>query len=148
MESNSNPFFKLEDFQSLEVTVKGTNSTSQINIPGDIPLLQVYSDGVSVELPPKCCAMGHTLVLDISARRLAGTSKKILPSGEAVEETEYTESKLMITGVIEQMEGEPGGRQQVRLRFRQYGQKDWEDLLGYFSGKQTNINQLIKATRK
>ena len=128
-----NPFFNADDFKSLDMTIEGTNQTSQMKITG-IQLVQILSNGIWVDIPPKCCSMGHSIALDLCAR----WTKDGAP----------VERKLHILSVIEEMEGLPGGRQQVKLRFRQYGMAEWEDLLGYYSGKQTNLNQLIQNTRK
>ncbi len=138
---NKNPFFTLEDFKSIEMIIDGLNSTSQVKIPGGvdaIQLVQILPDGVWIEVPPKSCAMGHTLSLHIIARWLAPQPA----------EKEYVETQLHILGVIEQIEESKRGRPQVRLKFRQFAQEHWDSLLDYFTQKQLSLNELIKVTRK
>ena len=146
-----NPFFKLEDFQTLEMLIDGLNQTSQVRFPRGteaVLLVQIMADGIWIEVPAKSCAMGHTLSLDINAKKMSGKKKVTLASGEIREEDQYLENKMSIIGVIAEMQCEPNARQQVRLRFRQYAQNQWDSLLEYFAEKQHGINQIIKSTRK
>lgn len=149
MAAERNPFFKLEDLHSLEFSVEGNNLTSQVKLPkGGAILTQILEDGVWVELPPRSCSLGHVLALNIEARKVTGTSKSRLPSGEIVEKNEYMESKNHVTGVVDDIEGDPKGRMLVRLLFRQFAQEEWKTLLNYFSEKQGTVNRLIKSARK
>lgn len=144
-----NPFFKMEDLQTLELTITGINSTSQVKFPqGSLHLLQILPDGIWIEVPPKYCAHGHALTLDIVGKKQNGKVKKLLANGEAVEEDSYLENQMHLMGVIEEIEGNPKEKHQVRVKFRQYSQSDWERLILYFLEKQVSINQLIKSTRK
>ena len=127
MTQNKNPFFKVEDLQHLELVINGVNSTSQVRFKDkSIKLTQILESGIWIEVPPKSCAMGHTLVLDITGKTIY--------------------SPIHILGVIEEMDSEQGN--QVRLKFRQFSQENWVKLLSYFAGKQDNINMIIKNSRK
>ncbi len=127
MAEGKNPFFKVEDLEHLELAIVGMNSTSQVRFKeNSIRLTQILDNGICIEVPPRSCAMGHSLALDISGKNL--------------------DEPIHIIGVIEEMHGEPNP--EVRIKFRQYSQENWGQLLDYFAGKQTNINAIIKNTRK
>lgn len=133
MESKKNPFFKLEDFQVIEIHISGLNITSQVKISSDdrgIQLIETLSDGIWVELPAKSCAMGHTLSLNFLTRK------------------DQIENETTVVGVVEEIETNTAGRLNIKLKFRQYSQPEWDLLLNYISGKQNDINQFIKNTRK
>ena len=150
-EPPKNPFFNADDFRSIDMVIEGKNQTSQIIIPGGksaIQLIQILDNGVWIEIPAKCCSMGHTLSLSMTARWKADLVQPSPNVGKNKISPEYTEISLQILGVIEEMESDVAARHQVRIKFRQYGMAAWQNLLDYFSGKQTNLNQLIKSTRK
>lgn len=127
MTYEGNPFFKVEDLQPLELSINGVNSTSQVKFKSkSIQLTQILENGIWIEVPAKSCAMGHTLDLEIAGPTL--------------------EKPMVFTGVIEEMEGD--SNTQVRVKFRQYSQEEWTQLLAYFSKKQIRINAIIKNSRK
>ena len=136
MIQSKNPFFKLEDFQSLEVTVEGKNVTSEMRLPPPIHLIELHDDGLTLDLSPRSCADGHTLALDISL-------KKVIH-----EPDESIENKIHILGVIHELETMTDSRLKIRIKFRQYAQEEWKALIAYFSEKQHSINTLIKSSRK
>ena len=139
MKTHKNPFFKLEDFQCLEILIEGTNVTSQVSIPGapaSIRLIEIHEDGLNLELPARCCAMGHTLAIDVNVKKIFGKSD------------DFVENKIHILGMVEEIETSPNSTLFVRLKFRQYAQEHWSSLLDYFSEKQLSVNKLIKNTRK
>ncbi len=127
MSNNKNPFFKVENLQHLELKVSGINSTSQVPFKeNSLHLIQILENGICIEVPPKSCAMGHSLSLNISGLSM--------------------EEPIPVIGVIENIEGDSNNI--VQLKFRQYSQENWKKLLEYFSGKQTSINTFIKNSRK
>ena len=137
MANQKNPFFKLDDFQSLETHLEGMNVTSQVRFPktpSAIALIEIHEDGLTLELPDRSCAIGHALSLDINLKK--NTS------------TDPIEDNIHILGVIEELEKTQTSRLKVRLKFRQYAQKDWSQFLDYFSKKQVALNKLIQKTRK
>ncbi len=122
MTDSHNPFFKLDDFQNLEMSIEGVNSTSQVKMSGFIGIVQILEDGMWLDVSAKSCSEGHALSLKIAARKFTGNSKRRLPSGETVEEKDYSENRMQITGVVEQVQAGEEGRIQARLKFRQYSQ--------------------------
>jgi hypothetical protein len=135
MSSNPNPFFRLADFHSLEISLDGANLTSRVRISkGSIALTEIHATGISVEVPPRSCSVGHHLELTISVKK---------PVGDQIQH-----SKFQVTGTIEEVEGDTKGRQQVRIFFRQYSREDWDALLEYLAGKQEAANRLIRSTRR
>lgn len=127
MAADKNPFFKVEDFQRLDLVISGLNSTSQVRFKEkSIQLTQILEQGIWIEVPSKSCAMGHSLALDISG----------IPSVPSIH----------LLGVIEEIDSAESN--QVRLKFRQFSQENWTKLLSYLSGKQDNINRIMKNSRK
>lgn len=128
-----------EDFQFLELSLEGSNHTSRLPIPSgsqSIQIVQFTENGIWIEVPPRSCAVGHTLSLQIFARKRNGSRAEML------------EDAMHVTGVVETIEGDFNSRQQVRLGFRQYAPEQWDRLIGYFTDKQTQINDLIRRTRR
>jgi hypothetical protein len=140
MPGKKNPFFDLADFQALEFFLSGENLTSRVALPvPGIALVEILEDGVWLQTPPRTCSIGHTLALDIGARKLIAVT-----AGRQ----EYLEFKNHITGVVQEIEGNPKEIQLARLAFRQFSKDRWHELLNYFSSRHGTINLLIKNTRK
>ena len=125
--THKNPFFSLKDFEKFHIKIEGINQTSQIPIPANPPiqLLEIYDDGFLAELPPSCCALGHLLSLDITLK-----------------------NKMSVTTHVEEIEGRPKTPLRALLRFRRFDQKEWLELLSEIAGKQLNINEVIRVTRR
>jgi hypothetical protein len=135
MSAKPNPFFRLEDFGSVEISVQGANVTSGTKIPkGTIELTQIHDAGVTVQVPPRSCSEGHllTLVVTLVKSPKAGSDRIVLTA----------------SGPAEEVEGDPKLPQQVRVAFRQYSREDWQEVLDYFSNEQSAANALIRQTRK
>ena len=130
-----NPFFKLEDFHSMELSVTGSNVTSGVDLPAPIHLIELHNEGITIELAPRSCADGHMLALDIQVKRNAGN-----PEDETVH--------VPVVGVINEFEVMPDSRLKVRLKFRRFPQDQWQSLINYLSEKQGSLNALLRISRK
>ncbi len=140
-EAEKNPFFKIDDLRSIQLSIQGKNSTSRMPFDeGVLRLTEVFEDGIWIEAPIRSCSIGHSLVLDIQARK---ASKK---------SAEKLESKIHVLGVIAEVDtdaaGAKKGVQHVKVRFKEFSIKDWKALLKFLSEKQFNLNLLMKRTRK
>ena len=136
LKTEHNPFFNLEDLQNIEIRIDATNLTSQIPMgvnDGPVQLVQIFSGGTILEVSPRSCAMGHTLELNFYIQL---KSKAILD-----------EIHVNAIGVIEEIEGLPAERKQIKIQFRKFDNVKWERVLQYYETKQKNMIQLLRATR-
>ena len=136
---SKNPFFRVEDFQNIEILIKGINVTSQIPLKDSegIHLVELLPDGVWLDLPKHSCALGHTLSLQVFVN---------MPG--SIETQLNATTPMEIVGRVEELEGDVNSRQKANFRFRQYPQEQWNKFTNLLSEKQNKINNLIRDTRK
>jgi hypothetical protein len=135
MSANPNPFFRLDDFRSVEIRVEGSNVTSGLAIAkGTIQITQIHDAGITVQIPPRSCSEGHhlTVVVTLIKSPKAGSERIVVTA----------------SGPAEEVEGDPKAPQEVRIAFRQYPREKWQAILDYFSSEQAAANALIRQTRK
>src|SRR5690242_20689609 len=68
---SSMPFLDTKHFESIRFEIQVSNSTSKVAIPqsGSIKLEEFSSDSMTLSLPPRSCAQGHHLKVDLKAIR-------------------------------------------------------------------------------
>lgn len=117
--------------------------TSQIPFPKGakpIEIIETFSDGVWIEIPPRCCALGHTLNLNIIINKSSDTENTLT--------RQEVEGDIQVLGVVEELENTSEKRMIAKVKFRQFSPKAWQFLLDRFRSKQDQLNDLIGRTRK
>lgn len=135
-------FIKKEDFEKFEHFIVIRNDTSGTTIPKwpDVNLIHLQTDGVHLELPINSCKENHMLSLFIFESPPPG--KVTIPlAGKVKGAFEVIGKVSAITPT------QDAKRCAIELKFTQYDQAAWNDILIKYQKHQERINELTKQGR-
>jgi hypothetical protein len=147
MHAKDGRVYNWDDFRTIELAIEGLNHTSQQPITSatrTMRIAELTENGAWIEMPARCCSVGHTLSLRILAKTILDKSSEPVVIAPGLDE-----EAVHVTAVVESIEGElAASSQQVLISFRQHTPAEWRELIDYFTAEQTKLNTLIRRTRQ
>ena len=119
----------------LEFMVKFKNLTSDTKLEKPVNMLEIMDDGCSIEVPARCCAVAHQILLCITITSDKPSKKSKTKDIEAV-------------GKVVTMESIDDKRFEVTINFNQYVKEEWKFLTQYLQARQDSINELTENLKK
>ena len=120
------------DFEQDKYELTFSNLVSKINSPdsASIILSEIGESELALELPPRSCAVQHSVFIEIH-QIFPRSDKRVLifsSTGKVIEVTELE-----------------GQRQLARVQLIQYAAESWARFLEQFCKRQAEITQFIEA---
>ena len=141
--NNDGGLFKekhFKNFAGFVITAENTTTQTQVGAPGSLKIVEVLKKGFLLDVPPKCCAAGHFLLVKVFP-----PMKLELIKGDSRGPTPI----LTVTGKILAQEpvGEKSPNSLITLEFVQLDPKEWSAFLGELVTKQNEVNKLLKEMK-
>jgi hypothetical protein len=152
MKSGSNPkdetLINLNDFNSIEIQIQMKNESTQTAVGNDgriygsktvkkkegedlsIRFIEIFEEGLVLEIPSNSCAEGHILNLTINTLRAK-------PVDIVVE----------VLGKVTEVEKLENNKDTIRVELTKYGRSRWRAFKQTFSGRQKEIEDFFAAVR-
>ena len=139
------PWIKVRDFSETTLWISAMNTTTNmpINVNSKIELSEMSPNGMVLRLPKNSCSIGHMLVINIVRRR-----KHLVPVATSEDEDQLQEMKLNVTAKVEEEEAIDKQFKSVSLKFFQFDENKWADLLMVYSLRQEAIDRLVKTIKE
>lgn len=124
---------EIPDLSSVVLTVSGFENTTSNTVMKEVTQVLVIGfllKGVMLDLPAKCCAVGHHIQIKLS-----------------VFDQDTLRYVLEITGKVDEVDKSSGSRDQVVLTFLQYPEKLWSQVMSDLKKRQEELMKLMEATK-
>ena len=130
--SADTPYFNPADFQSAQISVKVRNGTSKTSLSDQdsIAVLELMEKGLRLELPPRSCAQGHQLELELT----------VVPP-------QQNPQSMQATGKVVSAEITEGGAIEAEVEFIQFVTEEWKQFQSVFSARQKDIEAFLNGAR-
>jgi hypothetical protein len=134
-EIDAKDVFRLEDFQSIQLSVQFQNLTTKTEIrePNSISLVEVLERSLVFEMPATSCNVKHSVLASIK-KKLPGRERKFEPL-------------LNFTGKVATVEPQDNQLIRVTIDCVQFDEASWNDLLQLFSTRQKEIEGFFAAAK-
>ena len=119
--------FKKDDFQSIRLSLSGTNWTSSIPFKS-VEVIELGEECWKLSVPTRTCALNHSLILNL---QIVEGSKKLETS---------------ITANVDLIESNPD-KDLITIRLIQFDQKQIAEFLKFYSDKQNFLTSLLNRLK-
>lgn len=137
-----NPFIRLEDFVSKEISVFAYNVTSNTEIKRykEIQLVEIADTYIILRVPKSACAQGHSLWIHILPSENAKNFEKI-PKNKEIP------GAISISGKAVAIEDSEGSFKSIRFEFAQFAEREWQGFLREVHEKQVKVDVVFKSIK-
>jgi len=119
------------DSAKIAIEIQNTTTNTEVKKNANVQLIELHERGAMLQIPAKSCARGHNLMVKFRTE----TPKK--------EIFEFT-----TTAKVDSTEPQDGGEfDQVVIVFLQYDEDSWEMFQKYFTARQEEIVNFLKAAK-
>ncbi len=119
------------DSAKLTIDIQNTTTNTEVKKGSQIELIELHERGAMLQIPSRSCSRGHNLMV----RFRTETPKK--------EIFEFT-----TTAKVDSTTPQDGGEfDQVNLSFLQYDEESWELFQKYFTARQEEIIDFLRAAK-
>lgn len=125
--------FAPEQFDTFEVKLKIQNITSRTQVPesGLVQLTEIEDHHLALQLPPRSCALGHSLLIDL----------------QVVHPKPIHCFQFSCTCAVILRESAGPDADRVRVQLVQIDDGSWKRLLELYASRQGEINSFLQAAR-
>jgi hypothetical protein len=114
----------------VDVRIQNTTTSTEFATTRVIRLVELGDRGATLEVAPRCCAQGHSLMLDFRASK----------NGNVLAE-------FLTTAKVDEQSRQDGDVDRIALTFVQYEEESWRQFRSTFTLRQDQINQFLKGAR-
>lgn len=120
---------KIDDLQSVEILASFSNTTSNSTTikPGQTRVLELDEHGLALEVPEKCCSVGHNAMIEIQ-----------IPKFNIV---------FKATAKVEAIEGHSGHKDLIQLKLVQFPEDVWAEMNKKLNQRREEIEQFLTAAK-
>jgi len=133
----TNSWIKLQDFTETTLWVNLTNTTTgvEIGITSDIEIVELFEAGMTMRLPPNCCATGHLLAIKMWQN----------PNGQNHGDKEPDPKDLIeLTAKVMGTDTSKSGAKFYEFNFYQFPQDKWRAFIKNLEKKQRSVDKIVK----
>ncbi|MBI3544459.1 MAG: hypothetical protein HY075_14400 [Deltaproteobacteria bacterium] len=134
--------FNANDFESIRLHIYFSNTTTRTEIrdPKKNELVEIGDKWLVFELPSKCCAKQHSVLIEITR-----SSKKSERGPKDKPDKEI--DLLSVTGKVHHVQDLGEDRWRVTIECVQFDETEWTSLLNMYSSRQAEIEQFFAAVK-
>jgi hypothetical protein len=116
------------------------NTTTQTEVvqPNKVKIIEMGDDWMATSAPKASCAQGHNLIFHI----LSKENFKKLP--RSILKTTVIQGAISISAQVTDVVTSDSTTNLIRVKFTQFIEKEWKELLSAQIEKQTSVDNLFK----